>query len=237
VSQTPDQCVSSDQNSLALFFVPLLLKGHLLQEHGGVPGRGIVGRLREAERTHRQVAGRPLSERDLLGYLFSLLFAGHHTTATGLGDLLVAIVEHDLAGRLVADPTLIPKVAEESLRLSPTFPNIPMYALADLRLGEVDIAGGQAVEVSLADANRDPREFPEPNTFIADRAPNRHLAYGLGAHLCLGVNLARLELRVAVAAFLHIVPRPLALDAELPPLHRQGFVTTLTRAAVTYPRG
>lgn len=207
----------------------------LVQAHRNAPGGGIVGSLLEAERTHRQVAGRPLAERDLLGYLFSMLFAGVHTTATGLGDLLVAIVEHNLADRLAADPTLIPKAAEESLRMSPTFPNIPMYARGDLRLGAVDIKAGQAVEVSLADANRDPREFPDPHTFIVDRGPNRHLAYGLGQHLCLGVNLARLELRVAVGAFLKAVPRPIALDAELPPVHREGFVKTLTRAGFVYP--
>ena len=78
--------------------------------------------------------------------------------------------------------------------------------VADTELHGVTLAAGDTVFLGRSAANRDPREFPEPDEFVCDREPNRHVAFGSGHHRCLGAHLARLEVRVALEELLRAVP-------------------------------
>jgi cytochrome P450 len=93
---------------------------------------------------------------------------------------------------------------------------IDRYATEDLELGGAQIAAGELVRVSITAANRDPAVFSDPDEFELDRPnPRRHLAFAQGPHVCLGIHLARLEARAAVAGLLSRFPR-LRLDPERP---------------------
>ncbi len=127
-----------------------------------------------------------------------LLFAGHETTSTRIA-LGVLFLLSDLSRRdaFVADPDgQVESTVEEILRMSAMF-GIGMlrYAHADVEIAGVTIARGDAVLIAVDAANRDPSAFDAPDVFNATRQPNIHVAFGYGAHVCIGANLARTELR------------------------------------------
>ncbi len=114
---------------------------------------------------------------------------------------------------VAADPALLDAAVEESLRLEPAAAVVDRYATRDVELGPVTVPAGSLVVVSLAAANRDPAVWPEPDRFVLDRpAARRHLAFAAGPHVCLGMDLARLEARTALGALLRAHP-----GAELAP--------------------
>lgn len=138
-----------------------------------------------------------------------LLLAGHATTANqGSLTLLSVLGDDALRRRLRDEPALIPSAVDELLRLHSIVQNgLARAAVADVRVGGVDIAAGEGVVVSLAAANRDPRVFADPDRLDLDRTPSRHLAFGYGAHRCLGLWLARLELEELISALLRHLPQ------------------------------
>jgi cytochrome P450 len=114
-------------------------------------------------------------------------------------------------------PDLVAPVVEESLRLEPAASRVDRYATRRATVAGTDIGAGRLVVVSLAGANRDPEEFPEPNRFDLHRANGRrHLAFAAGPHLCLGMDVARLEARTAVTGVLRRLP-DLRLTDDAPP--------------------
>ncbi len=127
-----------------------------------------------------------------------LLFAGHETTATriSLGTLFL-LSDVDRRDRFVADPAgQVESTVEEILRMSATSgTGLLRYAHDDVEIAGVRIARGDAVLVSVDSANRDATAFPDPGRFDPSRKPNVHVAFGHGAHVCVGANLARIELR------------------------------------------
>jgi len=164
-------------------------------------GDDLISFLLDAE-----LDGRPLTEAHLLGTLRLLLVAGIDTTWSAIGASLWHLAQHpDDRTRLAADPALIPTAVEEFLRAySPV-------TMAREVVKETDINGcpfkpGQMVFLSFPSANRDPAVFVDPDKVLIDRAENRHSAFGLGIHRCLGSNLARLELRVALEEWMRRIP-------------------------------
>ena len=153
-------------------------------------------------------AGDTLSEDELLAMVFLLLVAGHETTVNLIGNGALALLEHpDQLASLRADPGLGKAAIEELLRFtSPVEVATQRYAREPLAIAGVAIPRGGQVLAVLGSANRDERQFDRPGLLDLVRAPNRHLAFGQGAHYCLGAPLARLEGQIAIATLLRRAP-------------------------------
>ena len=141
-----------------------------------------------------------LSTEELLGMAFLLLVAGHETTVDLISGTVHALLAHPAQLALLhSDPSLIPAAVEESLRYNaPVHSTAFRFAAEPLDLAGTRIAAGDAVQVSLAAASRDPRHFPDPDHFDLTRHPQGHLGFGHGLHHCLGAPLARAEAAIAL---------------------------------------
>ena len=156
-----------------------------------------------------EVGGERLSEAELLHNCIFLLNAGHETTTNLIGNGLHALMRHrgELA-RLAAEPALIATAVEELLRYESPLQLNNRLATAPIALpgGEV-IAAGSFVTLGVGAANRDPAVWAEPDRLDIGRKPNPQLAFGHGPHACAGLNVARLEARIAVGRLLARHPR------------------------------
>ena len=143
---------------------------------------------------------RPLATAEVLGVVQQLIVGGNETTTKALTELMRHLADHPEHWAAVQqDPSTIPTIIEESLRLSSPVQGFPRTATRDVELGGVAIAKGQRLVVTYASANRDEALFAEPEAFDPDRdGLTDHVAFGKGPHFCLGAGLARLELRVAL---------------------------------------
>ena len=159
--------------------------------------------------------GDPLGERHLLGTCFLLLVAGIDTTWSGIGSSLWHLATHpEDQARLRADPSLIDTAVEEMLRMySPV--NMGREVLADVEVAGCPMKAGDKVIMAFPAGNRDPAHFDKPDEFIIDREHNRHFAFGSGIHRCLGSNLARMELKVAIQEWLARIPSYEIVDPDL----------------------
>jgi cytochrome P450 len=123
-----------------------------------------------------------------------LLLAGNETTTNLLGGMFDTMAKNPKSyDRLRAAPDLIPMAIEEQLRFSSPVQNLYRTARTDYPVGDVTIPAGARVLLSFGAANRDPRVFDDPDVFRVDRNPTQHIAFGFGAHLCLGAQLTRME--------------------------------------------
>ena len=149
---------------------------------------------------HREDPGR-LTLAEISSILFSLSFAGHETTTGLIGNTVRRLLEvPDRWADIVAQPDLIPGAVEESLRYDPSVPVWRRVTTQPVTLGGVDLPEGARVFLWLAAAGRDAAAFGRPDEFDLRRPDaDRHLAFGLGLHYCLGANLGKLEAQIAVA--------------------------------------
>ncbi len=149
-----------------------------------------------------------LTEQELLSTIFQLIIAGHDTTATLIGNSVVALLTHpDQLARVRAEPALIPAAIEELIRFDAPVPHSTFrYALEPIELGGVTIPAGAQIIVNLASASRDPDHSPHPEALDVDRTGARHLGFGHGIHFCLGAPLARMEGRIALGELLRRFP-------------------------------
>ncbi|UGT41787.1 cytochrome P450 [Nocardia yamanashiensis] len=144
---------------------------------------------------------------ELTGIAFLLLLAGHETTANMLSLGTFALLEHpEQLAALRADPELIPDAIEELLRYLTVADIFSRYATEDLELDGELIPKGSTVVISLLAANRDPRRFDDPDTLDVHRKARGLVAFGHGVHVCLGQQLARVEMRAGFAGLLHRFP-------------------------------
>lgn len=154
----------------------------------------------------RDADGNPVSEAEAIGTLRLILIAGIDTTWSALGASIWHLATHDEdRRRLVADPALMDTAIEEFLRAY-----APVMMAREV-VKEVTVSGcpmkpGSMVLLSFPAANRDPTMFPDADKVLIDRQENRHAAFGLGIHRCVGSNLARMEMRVAIEEFLKRIP-------------------------------
>jgi cytochrome P450 PksS len=171
----------------------------LIRAKRAAPADDLLTALVRAEE-----AGDKLSEDELVAMTFLLLVAGHETTVNLIGNGVLALLEHpDQLERLRAEPQLIEKAVEELLRFAgPLEMATERYAREDVLVAGVVIPRGSVVFAALASANRDAAQFLDPDRLDVARQPNRHLAFGLGPHFCLGAPLARMEGQVAIGALL-----------------------------------
>lgn len=123
-----------------------------------------------------------------------LLVAGYETTANMISTLFLTLADYPDQLKLLAErPDLIPSAIEEQLRFMSPVQNICRTARVDYPVGEAVIPAGSLVLLAWGAANRDPRQFDDPDVFRADRNPSGHLAFGSGIHSCPGTQLARME--------------------------------------------
>src|SRR5262249_27195533 len=129
--------------------------------------------------------------------------AGADTTYRGLGSMLFAVLTHpDVHAALRADPGMIPRVVQESLRWEAPTAILPRFAPADVRFADTDIPGGSEVLFGITSGNRDAAVFPDPERFDPWREPKQFLSFGHGLHFCLGSHLARREMEVSLGVLL-----------------------------------
>jgi hypothetical protein len=167
------------------------------------PGPDLVSALLAAEHSSQ----RRLGHDELVRMVANLLVAGHDTTTSQLGSSLFALLTHPTeAARARLDPELVTSLTAETTRLEPGIPAVPRTALEALWIGEHEIPPGSSIMLCFAAAHRDPAAWPDPERFDAERFTRRGvsqlLAYGAGAHYCLGAALARMTLEECLRAFL-----------------------------------
>ena len=183
------------------------------------------------------IDGRSLSVEEVLPALMLLVMAGLETTSGALSNSLHYLAEHsDDRARLLAQPSAIPLACEEFLRFHGSLQGVPRVVTRGVEVCGRQLEEGDMVLLSYAGANRDPAEFVDADECVIDRQPNRHLAFGVGPHRCIGSHLARLNIRVALEQVLVRVPDfRLRSDAFV---SSQGAVTrTYTALPVEFTPG
>ena len=167
-----------------------------------------------ADLMNAEIDGSPLTDRHIRGSCFLLLVAGIDTTWSSISASLLHFATHpDDRRRLIAEPELLPTAVEELLRV---YAPVTMARIVtqETTIGGRTLCPGERVLLPFPAANRDPDVFDDPNVFQIDRQHNRHLAFGVGIHRCLGSNLARMELNVAVAEWLSAFPEFSLIEGE-----------------------
>ena len=144
-----------------------------------------------------QVDGQPISDLDIVSYYLIIATAGHDTTSSSTAGALWALAERPAQlAKVRATPALIPGLVDESIRWTTPVRHFMRSAGADTTLRGQTIAKGEWLMLCYPSGNRDEEVFEAPDEFRVDRNPNRHLAFGYGAHLCLGQHLAKMEMRI-----------------------------------------
>jgi cytochrome P450 len=161
-------------------------------------------------------AGDKLSEQELIAMCTFLLVAGHETTMALLANGLLALLRNPSQRRaLQANPDLIKSAVEEFLRYDSPIQHQTRVAAESFEHEGTRIEKGQRVLLMLGAANRDPAQFSDPDRLDIQREPNRHVAFGLGIHYCLGAPLARLEAQIAFPEILRRFPEMRLEDETL----------------------
>src|SRR3954469_16755262 len=173
-----------------------------IEERRSKPTNDLISYLMNA----KDKEGQPLEESHVLGSLRLLLIAGIDTTWSAIGSSLWHLAKTPAdRERLVAEPELIPVAVEELLRAySPV--TMAREVVKETNISGCPVKPGNMVLLSFPAANRDPAMFPEADRVVIDRKENRHAAFGLGIHRCVGSNLARMEMTVAIEEWLKRIP-------------------------------
>ncbi len=213
------------------------------------PSDDLMTELLTAEFTDETGTVRTLTRDEILGYIGLLSGAGNETTTRLIGWAGKLLADHPEQRRdLVEDPALIPNAIEECLRYEPPSPVQARYVTGDVEVHGQTVPAGSIMVLLNASANRDERQFSDPDRFDVHRKAQRHLSFGYGIHFCLGAHLARLEARIALGGTAQTVPRVGGRRRQRragADLHRAGMgeasgahaVTTADRASVERGRG
>lgn len=158
-----------------------------------------------------QIDGREIEMLEFVMLLTTFITAGLDTTTNALSNIVVLLDQRpDLRAQLIENPELIPSAVEELLRYITPLPMLARTATRTCEIGSGEhtatMAENEKVGLHWLAANHDPAEFGDPEDVRFDRSPNRHLAFGIGAHLCIGMHLARVELKAALTELLTRIP-------------------------------
>jgi cytochrome P450 len=200
----------------------------LIEQRRRRPGHGLLDELIAAQRDGYEVDGAPMSDGDLVAEIMSVLGPG--LSGAKVGQCLIGLAGNGLLTSATNDAAAVQGAVEEVLRLYPSLPVVRVRARTDVAVGNAMVPAGDLVHVCIYTANLDPAVFPEPERFDIHRRPNRHLAFGCGAHYCLGAELVRVQTRAALPIVLRRLPN-LRLDPSRPVEHRYGrIIGTLVEA-------
>jgi len=212
VMRNRDRAVAAGQELRGYF-------AEIIADRRGHTRDDLVSQLIEAE-----VDGHRLSDDEIYPFLLLLLPAGAETTYRSSSNLLFGLLSDPAQLDAVqADRGLVPQAIEEALRWETPLLTVARTATQDVELGGVSIPEGGFVAVSLGAANRDPSRYPDPDGFDILREDKQHISFGDGAHKCLGMHLARLEMRVLLNAVLDRLPE-LRLDPAAEDPHIHGLI-------------
>jgi len=211
---------------LAQYFVGLL------EERRGSLSDDLLSALIRAEE-----AGDRLSPAELLSQSIGLLIAGFETTIGLIGNGMLALLRHPAElGRLRDDPGLVASAVEECLRFDGPILTTVRVLREDTEFRGRTIPRDTQVWAMIGAANRDPARFPDPTRFDVGRTPNEHLAFGGGAHFCLGAHLARMESQIAIGSLVRRFPK-LELATEGPLEYGRSLFRVLARLPLRVGRG
>jgi len=178
--------------------------------------------------------GNKLSEGELVSTCMLLLIAGHETTVNLIGNGLLALLQHpDQLRALRDDPGLIQTGVEELLRFDGPVQRTGRMTTAEVEIGDKRIPRDSVVVSVIGAANRDPKQFADPDRLDVSRRDNRHIAFGFGIHFCLGAPLARLEGQIALGTLLRRIPK-LALVSNVPEWRESSTLRGLKSLPVTF---
>jgi cytochrome P450 len=170
-----------------------------------------------------EIDGERLSDEHVYGFLRLLLPAGAETTFRIMGSTLFALLTHpEVLERVLADRSMVDRVIEEVLRWETSVTIVNREALCPVEISGVMVPEGASVLCCTGSANHDELRFDDPESFNPDRNGKSHIAFGTGRHQCLGMHLARLELRTGINAVLDRLPN-LRMDPDAPPVKVEGI--------------
>jgi cytochrome P450 len=203
----------------------------LLADRRANPGDDVFSGILDAE-----VDGEKLTEEELYDFIVVLLLGGIDTTVKLLSTMFWRLAwDVELRRRLIEQPDLIPVAADEFARYYPpaTFVRVVKEPVT---LQGVELLPEQVIVGIMPSINRDPRQFPNPDAFLPDRSPNRHLTLGHGIHKCLGAHLVRLETRIAIEELLRRIPR-FELAAGAPAVWQNGTISGMDSVELVFEPG
>lgn len=179
----------------------------------------------------------PLTDEEALGLCFFFVLAGLDSVTNALSLMFARLAtQPELRKQLVADPAAIPDAIEELLRVDPANATVPRVTTRDVELfGEV-VPEGSSVGVAVGAANRDPREIADPDVIQLRRGYN-HLTFGGGPHRCLGIHLARLELKVVLEEWHRRIPEYELAPGSRPQVTWPAGVIGIERVPLVFPAG
>ena len=167
--------------------------------------------------------GDRLTDEEIISSSVTLINGSHETTTNLIGNAILALQRFpEQDEKLRGNPGLIENAVEEFLRFDSPLNHTTRVALEDIEIGGRTIRAGQVVGMSLVAANRDPAQFPQPDELDVERRDNRHIAFAVGPHFCLGAPLARMEAQIALRTLMEHFPAGFTLLAE--PNWRQNRV-------------
>ena len=180
-----------------------------------------------------QIDGTPINDFEAMSYYVIVATAGHDTTSSSTAGAVWGMCEFPEAfARVKADASLIPGLVDEAIRWVTPVKHFMRSATEDAEVGGQRIAKGDWLWLAYPSGNRDEAVFDQPDVFRPERNPNRHLAFGYGAHLCLGQHLAKLEMRIL---FEELMPRLKSLEfAGSPSRSEAAFVSGPKRLPIRY---
>jgi cytochrome P450 len=188
----------------------------LIEERRARPTEDLVSTLLAATLREPGVEARPMTDREIMHMAKIVMIAGGGTSWRQMGITMLALLSNpDQLAQVRADRSLVDDAIEESLRWNPTAPYFYRIATCDTELYGHRISEGDVVEVGIGPANRDPSRWDNPDVFDITRPRITNLAFGLGVHRCLGMNVAKVEMGHAINALLDAFPN-LRLDPDAP---------------------